>query len=184
MDTFKDFLARNIAEGIVVPFKRPTPTTRVYLDCDGVLADFDKGAAAVFGMHPRDFEARFGIKSFWRRLAATPDFFATLDLMPDAMELYTAVRHLDPAILTGLPRGNWAEPQKRRWAARHFPGVPVITTTAALKCAHCHPGDALVDDRDKYRHLWEGAGGVFIHHTSAAQSIGELRQKGFAVADP
>jgi len=26
MDTFKDFLARDIAEGIVVPLKRPTPT--------------------------------------------------------------------------------------------------------------------------------------------------------------
>src|SRR3712207_8400745 len=75
--------------------------------------------------------------------------------MPDAMELYEAVRHLKPVILTGLPRGNWAEPQKRRWAERHFPGVEVITTTAALKREYCRHGDALVDDRDKYRHLWE-----------------------------
>lgn len=93
--------------------------------------------------------------------------------------LYEAVRHLEPVILTGLPHGRWAEPQKRRWAERHFPGVKVITTTAALKREHCHPGDALVDDRDKYRHLWEAEGGVFIHHSSAEDSIAALKAGGF-----
>lgn len=151
----------------------------IFLDCDGVLADFDNGATRIFGMHPREYERRFGLKRFWSELASAPDFFNTLDPLPDAMELFEAVRHLDPVILTGLPRGNWAEPQKRRWAERHFPGVEVITTTAALKREHCNPGDALVDDRDKYRHLWEGAGGVFIHHESAAASIGKLREHGF-----
>ena len=154
---------------------------RVYLDCDGVLADFDRGAAAVFGMHPRMFERRFGMARFWKMLAAAPDFFAELELMTDAITLYEAVRHLDPVILTGVPRGNWADPQKRRWAARHFPGVAVITTSAALKCEHCHPGDALVDDCDKHRHLWERAGGVFIHHRDAVTSIGQLRRAGFPV---
>jgi hypothetical protein len=157
---------------------------QVYLDCDGVLADFDKGAEAVFGMTPREFERRFGLQRFWSKLAATPDFFLRLDLLPDAMDLYQAVRHLDPVILTGLPRGNWAEPQKRRWAEKHFSGVPVITTAAALKREYCHPGDALIDDRDKYRHLWEGVGGIFIHHVNAATSIAALREHGFDVAKP
>ena len=151
----------------------------LFLDCDGVLADFDRGAAQVFGMPPRVYERRFGLQGFWAALASAPGFFDTLDLLPDAMELYGAVRHLDPVILTGLPRGGWAEAQKRRWAERHFPGVPVITTTAALKHEHCSSGDALVDDRDKFRHLWEGAGGVFIHHASAAASLAALREHGF-----
>jgi hypothetical protein len=151
----------------------------VLLDCDGVLADFDKGATEVLEMLPREYERRFGLKRFWSALASTPGFFEALALMPDAMELYEAVRPLDPVILTGLPRGTWAEPQKRRWAARHFPGVEVITTGAAVKREHCSPGDALVDDRDIYRHLWEEAGGVFIHHRSAATSIAQLRRRGF-----
>jgi hypothetical protein len=152
---------------------------RVFLDCDGVLADFDKGAAGVFGMPSDEYERRFGLKRFWSALAATPDFFNTLDLLPDAMELFDAVRPLRPIILTGLPRGAWAEPQKRRWATRHFPGIEVITTRAALKREHCYPGDALVDDRDRYRHLWEKAGGIFIHHRSAAASVEQLRQHGY-----
>ncbi|ACK81036.1 hypothetical protein [Methylorubrum extorquens] len=151
----------------------------VFLDCDGVLADFDAGAERVFGMPPREFERRFGTRRFWSKLASLDDFFGELPLLPDAMELYEAVRHLQPIILTGLPRGDWAEPQKRRWAKRHFPEVEVITTSAALKREHCHPGDALVDDREKYRHLWEQAGGIFIHHRDAATSISELRAHGF-----
>jgi hypothetical protein len=152
---------------------------QIYLDCDGVLADFDKGAQAILGLPPAVFEKRHGASAFWKRLAAAPDFFASLEPLPDAMELYEAVRHKTPIILTGLPRGKWAEPQKRRWAERHFPGVPVIATMAALKREHCHPGDALVDDRDKHRRLWEGAGGVFIHHKDAGSSIRGLREAGY-----
>ncbi|HYC98970.1 hypothetical protein [Brevundimonas sp.] len=159
--------------------RQPRPEARIYLDCDGVLADFGTGAQAVLGMPPRQFEQRFGLKAFWARLASAPDFFNTLELMPDAMDLFEAVRHREPVILTGLPRGAWAEPQKRRWTARHFPGVEVITTSSALKREHCHPGDALVDDTVRFRHLWEREGGVFIPHTSAAASIAELRRLGF-----
>lgn len=164
--------------------RAPRPEARIYLDCDGVLADFEKGAEAVLGMPSRRFEQRFGLKSFWARLASTPDFFNTLELIPDAMELFEAVRHREPVILTGLPRGAWAEPQKRRWTARHFPGVEVITTSAALKREHCHPGDALVDDTVKFQHLWEKEGGVFIPHVSAAASIEALRDLGFLERTP
>lgn len=152
---------------------------QIYLDCDGVLADFDRGAAAVLGMHPRAFEAKYGIKAFWRRLAHAPAFFETLELLPGATTLYEAVRDRDPIILTGLPLGRWAAPQKRAWAQRHFPGVPVITTSAALKREHCHPGDVLVDDRDQYRHLWEEAGGRFVLHKDARSSVRQLRALGY-----
>ncbi|MFL5296440.1 MAG: 5' nucleotidase, NT5C type [Phenylobacterium sp.] len=152
---------------------------QIFLDCDGVLADFDKGAEKILGLAPRAFEQRHGAGEFWKRLARADSFFDNLEPMPDAFELYEAVRHKDPIILTGLPRGKWAEPQKRRWAQRHFPGVPVITTSAALKREHCHPGDVLVDDRDQHRHLWEAAGGRFILHTSARASIEALRAEGY-----
>jgi hypothetical protein len=152
---------------------------QIYLDCDGVLADFDKGAAAILGATPKAYEKRHSPGRFWKQLATADGFFEHLEPMADAYELFEAVKHRNPIILTGLPRGNWAEPQKRRWAERHFPGVEVITTMAALKREHCHPGDVLVDDRDKHRHVWEAAGGVFIHHKSARSSIAELRAKGY-----
>jgi hypothetical protein len=148
---------------------------QLYLDCDGVLADFDKGATAILGAPPRRFEERHGIGRFWKMLASAPDFYFSLPLMPDAMQLFDAVKHLDPIILTGLPRGNWAADQKMRWAAKHFPGVRMITCMARDKRDHAKEGDVLVDDNSKYRHLWEQAGGIFVHHKNAAQSIEALR---------
>lgn len=148
---------------------------QLYLDCDGVLADFDAGAAAVLGMAPRAYEKRHGIGRFWKGLANASDFYFNLPLMPDAMELFGAVKHLDPVILTGLPLGGWAADQKVRWAARHFPGTRIITTMARDKRNHAREGDVLVDDQVKHRRLWEEVGGVFIHHTGAKASIAALR---------
>ena len=146
-------------------------TRQLYLDCDGVLADFDKGATAVLGLPPDDFEARHGAGRFWAKLASAPDFYFGLPLMDDAMELFEAVRHLDPVILTGMPRGNWAADQKVRWAARYFPGTRIITTMARDKRDHAREGDVLVDDQLRHRHLWEEMGGIFIHHRSAKRSL-------------
>ena len=152
---------------------------QIYLDCDGVLADFNAGAEKILGLAPDAFERRHGAQQFWRKLAGADGFFEHLDLLPDARELYEAVRAKAPIILTGMPRGRWAEPQKRAWAARHFPGVPMIATLAVQKREHCHPGDVLVDDRLDHRGKWEDAGGLFIHHVSAAASIEELKAAGY-----
>ena len=148
----------------------------LYLDCDGVLADFDAGVQRLLGMPVQQFQQRFGVGKFWARLATAPNFYGTLPLMPDAMELFDAVRHLEPVILTGLPRGNWAAEQKVRWAAQYFPGTKIITTMARDKRDHAKEGDVLVDDLLKHRALWEEAGGIFIHHKSARESIEALKE--------
>jgi hypothetical protein len=151
---------------------------QLFLDCDGVLADFDLYAEKVFGLPPRKAEATLGTKRFWCDLQSHDDFYNRLPLIPDALELYEAVWHLDPVILTGLPLGDWAEPQKRAWGARHFPDARMICCMSKDKRNHMQPGDVLVDDWPKYRELWEGAGGIFILHTSAAESIRQLRDVG------
>jgi hypothetical protein len=147
---------------------------QLYLDCDGVLADFDAGAVKLFGMKPRAFQERYGAGKMWARLASAPDFYGTLPLMPGATELFEAVRHLEPVILTGLPRGNWAAPQKVRWAATHFPGTRIITCMAVDKRNHAKEGDVLVDDMLKHAHLWEGAGGIFVHHRTVPETMQAL----------
>jgi 5'(3')-deoxyribonucleotidase len=146
----------------------------LFLDCDGVLADFDAGATALLGMSPRDYEARKGRGAFWKRLAAAPDFYGSLPQMPDAQILFEAVKHLRPTILTGLPLGKWAAPQKVKWAAEHFPGVPIITCMARDKHKHMKPGDVLVDDRENHRAAYEAEGVVFVHHKNAEDSLRRL----------
>ncbi len=148
---------------------------RLFLDCDGVLADFEGGAQQLFGMSPAKAQARFGRGGFWKKIAAHGDFYNALEPLSDAALLVDAVRPLDPIILTGLPLGQWAEPQKRRWAERHFPGLPVITCMARDKHCHGAPGDVLVDDTVRNGEAWQRMGGVFVHHESAARTLAELR---------
>ncbi len=150
---------------------------QLFLDCDGVMADFDTySEAEVFGFPPRQAEERIGTEAFWKALESHEDFYNKLPLMPDAMELFLAVEHLNPIILTGLPLGEWAESQKRKWGNRHFPTTTMICCLSKDKRDHMKSGDVLVDDFLKYRDLWEGAGGIFIHHTSAKASIEALKE--------
>ena len=147
---------------------------QLFLDCDGVLADFDKGATAILGMPPKAFEKRHGLGRFWAKLATAPDFYFGLPLLDGATELFEAVRHLDPIILTGLPRGNWAADQKVRWAAHYFPGTRIITTMARDKRDHGKPGDVLVDDQLRHAERWKEMGGIFLHHQNVPATLARL----------
>jgi hypothetical protein len=130
-------------------------------------------------MQPRRFEDLFGTPTFWRVLSEHEGvFYRTMPLMWDVWVLFEAVKHLNPVILTGCPLGGWAEPQKMEWAEEHFPGTKMITCMSAEKRTYMKPGDILVDDYLKYRHLWEEAGGIFVHHESADKSIDALYDLG------
>ncbi|ALG72217.1 hypothetical protein VY88_00180 [Azospirillum thiophilum] len=148
----------------------------LFLDLDGVLADFDRGVVAVTGRRPE----QLAVKEMWRALSRHADFFGTLEFMHDAQELWSFCAQHRPAILTGLPLGSWAPDQKMRWVARMLGAdVPVITCMARDKARHATPGAVLVDDREKARTPWEAAGGHFVLHRNAAESIAELTKLGF-----
>ena len=149
----------------------------LFVDLDGVLADFDGGVRAVTGRLPADQP----IGSMWARLARAVGFYEHLDWMPDGRRLWEAVRPLEPVILTGLPRGAWAEPQKRAWCRRELgAGVEVITCMSRDKARVAReitsPGvvPVLVDDRESQREAWESMGGVFVHHRDAGTTIDAL----------
>lgn len=154
---------------------------QLFLDLDGVLVDFDGGVQELTGRLPGDMEPR----QMWPRLARTADFYDNLDWMSDGKSLWEfSLRH-NPVILTGLPLGKWAEPQKRAWCRRELgEQVEVITCMTREKAdrAAARSGEhtpVLVDDREKLREAWEAMGGIFIHHRSAAESIARLEELGF-----
>ena len=156
---------------------------QLFLDCDGVLADFNVHAEEIFGMPSREAEKQIGTTAFWAAIRTRDNFYGNLPLMHDALELFEAVRHLEPVILTGCPRGDWSQEQKLGWAAKYFPGTQMICTESAEKRRHMKPGDVLVDDYLKYRDLWEEAGGIFVHHRSTAETLLELRRIGILASE-
>ncbi|MBM4292346.1 MAG: hypothetical protein FJ138_13670 [Deltaproteobacteria bacterium] len=167
---------------------QPLAPYLLFLDLDGVLADFDLGVERVTGRRPHELASR----DLWRAVARARGFFAELPWTHDGRALWEATRALSPVVLTGLPMGGWAEAQKRAWCARELGvEVRVITCLAREKPsfarAHCEAlraagGPALtpllVDDRPKHQAAWEEMGGVWVTHTSAAESLAALRALG------
>jgi hypothetical protein len=153
---------------------------QIFLDCDGVLANFDKRFEELAGEPSRGYEDKHGAKAFWKVIMSDEDFFTTLEPMPDANELVDAVRHLNPIILTGCPQGNWSQPQKQLWRRIYFPDIPMITCESRNKYHYMVPAshNIIVDDWPKYKQTWEENGGTFVLHTSAADSISQLQKLG------
>ena len=158
---------------------------QLFIDLDGVLVDFDGGVTRAAGRPPSELRP----SEMWPVLARTPGFYARLDWLEGGRDLWEAVRPFGPAVLTGLPMGKWAEPQKREWCGRELGAdVPVITGFArdkpALAAAWMEERGLagrrplLVDDRLKTQEPWEDAGGVFVLHLDAGRTLGALRDLG------
>ncbi len=161
---------------------------QLFVDLDGVLADFDEGVRRITGKDPAELHPR----RMWPAIAKSGGFYDRLNWMSDGQDLWSAVRAVNPAILTGLPMGKWAEPQKRSWCERELgPDVPVITGLSRHKAelaaewmedrALGEKIPVLIDDRLKMKESWEAAGGHFILHLNAEGSIGELKEMGFPI---
>ena len=154
---------------------------KLFVDLDGVLADFDKSAGAILGTdNIYKYEFVWGQEVFWQKLNAYQKFFRNLEKMPDADRLWSAVKHLNPTILTALPHegADRVAQQKRAWVYDHFGSPEIITCLTKDKPNYCGPGDILIDDRAVNRDAWIKAGGTYVIHTTAARTIGTLQALG------
>jgi 5'-nucleotidase len=152
---------------------------RIYLDLDGVLADFDRHFVDHFGVESQTLDDA----SMWKKINSYPDFFANLPPMKDAMVLFDYVmstwRSEDVSILTACPRSNYrnAAIQKRVWVRKHLnENITVIPMLGGVnKSLFMHePSDILIDDMEKNCSSWEELGGIAIVHKSAAETIAKL----------
>lgn len=151
---------------------------RIFLDMDGVLADFDAGYEKRFGVRPDKASDNVD----WQLVRSTPNFYRDLPPMPDCYDLLLGlsklgIRLTSLTILTGVPANvPEALANKRAWVEDHIPPIPIIGCRSKEKCLHGQAGDVLIDDWDRYKGLWEGMGGHWITHTSAASSLQQLRE--------
>jgi hypothetical protein len=140
---------------------------------DGVLADFDRGYDEMIGVREEDGDVR------WDLVEKHGTLYGDLPPTPDFELLWEHVIQYDPIILTGIPWSMAAlvRSQKRKWIDRRIgTEQPMIGCPSKDKSHYCKPGDIIIDDTPKYRHLWEAKGGICILHTSAADSIRQLRE--------
>lgn len=176
---------------------------RLYLDLDGVLADFD-GACAEQGVFinrsvNRLFERNVD-KSEWtneekeheariHRLMEKPGFFRNLGLMPGARDLWNLTPK--PYVLTARPKvedvNHRVANEKRDWIEEHFGQVPedrficCLRSEKAKYAASWKGGyqtgmNILVDDLEWNCSEWRRAGGYAILYKNAEQAINDLKE--------
>lgn len=155
---------------------------RLFFDCDGVMANFDKRAGEILGMHPRDYEEKWGSTSFWDTLESKdPEFYLNLEPIDGALEFFERYRKHDPIVLTGAPltmADSWW--QKPLWVQKHLgQGTKVAVCQSKNKYLFCKSGDTLVDDFTRYQNSWIAVGGNFVLHTSFEDSIAKLTELGY-----
>ena len=142
----------------------------LFIDLDGVLANFDDYFETLYGAHPRDYCAAFGDAEMWKRIEEHGSFFRSLPPCFGALQFYSRIIMLNPIILTACPKDKFEDVarQKRGWVRdRLGPSAPVVMTPGAKsKPLYMHqPGDVLIDDFLVTVERWREAGGFGIHHT-------------------
>lgn len=154
---------------------------QVWIDQDGVLADFDRLHEAIFGWRAdatdpsgNKFWKDFG-DEHWHEIAAVPGFYTQIPIMPTARDLWHDVDALiqyhglpSARILTGV-RADMPQfvMDKREWVTTNFglhAADRMVACVSREKALHCQPGDVIIDDWARYRGFWEAAGGHWILH--------------------
>ena len=154
----------------------------LYIDMDGVVADFNEYAFRVHGFAP---EVEFADNE-WNQIAKNERLYRDLKKTPYADELVEYCRHFGKVnnysvfFLTAVPKSNrlhWAFTDKVEWGRIHFPDIPVhFGPFSKDKHVHCKADDILIDDRMSNIIEWRNANGVGILHETFEKTIDELRK--------
>ena len=134
----------------------------LYLDLDGVFADFDRGFFDISGRWPHQVEKN----TLWKIINSCDDFFFRLKLCENAEHLWVYCKQYNPKFLTGLPAKKNGREQKQNWVAKQFGDEwETIVIPKKEKQHHSGPNKALVDDTVVNLDQWVQKGGHGIHHT-------------------
>ena len=161
---------------------------KVYLDMDGVLADFDQRFRDLSGMEPSEFENKYGRKAFWDLIDEEHKikFWVGIKPMDGASALVDAVKDYDYELLTSPSAKKQSYLGKILWVKNHtgdvFPSKPRINFKKAKEKHLVKPQlaktDILIDDREDTIGRWNTAGGTGIVYKSIGQILNDLKKLG------
>lgn len=149
----------------------------LYLDMDGVLADFNKEYTKLDPNKEDRQKFRSAVMHY--------KIFEKLDFMPDAQELLDYVSRLedvDVQILTSKgtynqEQGDEAKIQKLNWLnTRNIPYKANFVRSASEKAQYATPTSILIDDTIGCIIPFNAAGGRGILHVNAKESIKILEE--------
>ena len=144
-------------------------TSKVYVDMDGVLADFFGEWQKLIGS---DWRKVKDIEPALQKIRDKDNFWLDLPLLPQAKNLLGIIKKVKGSytiLSSPLPNDPNSEPHKREWIKKNldfFPPENVIITHDKPKYAVNSDGtpNILIDDFGKNIASWEAAGGEGFKH--------------------
>ncbi|MCF8861641.1 DNA repair endonuclease [Agrobacterium phage OLIVR2] len=155
---------------------------RLFVDLDGVMADFDTHFRNLFNCDPPSKIGGVNDDEMWKLIHDKGDFFETIPVFEGTLSFWkkiTDYADFDPIILTAASKKHYHAMaiQKRKWVRQTLSTehliLPVWGSSSKTLFMHA-PGDVLIDDYKKNCDRWNAAGGYAIHHTDFDKSFKEL----------
>lgn len=148
---------------------------KIYVDLDGVLVDFTKGYHELTGI---DISGQFHDSGeFWEPIDdAGYDFWVNLKWTNDGKKLWNYIKKYNPEILSSPSRKDESRVAKHDWVKKELPGTHLILRSPSNKKEFANENSILIDDRNSNIKDWNNAGGIGILHTSAEDTIKELKK--------
>jgi cytidyltransferase-like protein len=166
---------KGIYEGVMIEKKNEY---KIYCDMDSVIVDFEDGYERLTGKDIKGNHVK-GDEDFWQPITdAGVKFWAGLKWMPDGKELWSYIKPYNPEILSAPSREESSKIGKHVWIKNNIPGVKLILKSAPRKQELAEPNAILIDDRKDNIEQWINAGGIGILHTSAYNTITQLKKLG------
>jgi hypothetical protein len=153
---------------------------KIYVDMDGVIADFNKAYKARFKLYPEETRNRKEFYGLFESFIGE-DCFAKLDLMDDARVLIDFLDTLSTPkeILSSTAREEFhamIAPQKARWLNTHNIHYKAnFVPGKSLKYKYATPNSIIIDDTKSVIDDWNKAGGIGILHRDAVSTIAILK---------
>ena len=156
------------------------PKYKIFSDMDGVLTDFDESfKKASDGIAPRDYEKKFGKDKFWELIDGKGvGYWVGMPYMSDGEQYWNYIKDYDVELLSSPSRSSTSRLGKRLWVRNNMPGVKLTLAQASKKQNYANPDSILIDDRKSNIDQWISQGGIGILHTSASDTIQQLKKLG------
>ena len=157
-----------LAEGIEDKLGEISQSTEIYIDMDGVLADFFGAWAQLMDVkHWADINKKDSFAGGLEKIRNSDDFWLELPLLPQATQLLNLVRNVKGEYnicSSPLADDPNSEPHKHEWIKKNlsfFPPKNVYITHNKEQFATQEDGtpNILIDDFGKNIKKWEDAGG-------------------------
>jgi len=155
----------DLLEAYPLPEVKEVPKYKIYCDMDGVLTNFEKRFDHFSGMHPQEYEKKYGIEQFWHLIDTKIGvrFWVGMDWMPEGKRLWDFIKPYRPDLLTSPSRHNSSRLGKQLWARNNLnPKPKVIMAYSADKQRYANENSILIDDKKSNINEWAAKGGIAI----------------------